>query len=55
MSAAGHPVERDQIADVARQHDTGRLQGEGTKRNKRKIRGIEPRTWQEHILGRVVS
>jgi len=29
MSAEGHAVERDRTTDVARQHDTGRSQGNG--------------------------
>ena len=36
MSAEGHPVERDQTTDVARQHYTGRSQGDGKKKERKK-------------------
>jgi len=39
----------DQTTEVARQHDTGRPQGD------QKFRRIEPRTWRAHTLSRAVS
>jgi len=40
MSAEGQPVERDQTTDVARQHDTGRSQGD--EKQGKKSGGLNP-------------